>query len=142
MQYDFSPEDRRLYQFLEGSNLFLDIQNFLEYHTERIRNAFEQMLKDMENQAETDWNRKVIRELDRDQFVDVVKFTFCVMSARSILELYVKHQQNQLAILTAKIWVTEMRENPQDERHILLVDKAIEQCKNAIRQEYNKEPQS
>ena len=118
MQYDFSPEDRRLYQFLEGSNLFLDIQNFLEYHTERIRNAFEQMLKDMENQAETDWNRKVIRELDRDQFVDVVKFTFCVMSARSILELYVKHQQNQLAILTAKIWVTEMRENPQDERHI------------------------
>lgn len=139
MQYDFRPEDRRLYQFLEGSNLFLDVQNFLEYHTERIRNAFEQMLKDMENKAETDWNRKVIRELDRDQFVDAVKFTFAVMSARSIQKLYEKHHHNQFANLTAKNWVTKMRENPQDKKYIMLVDKAIEQCVKAIWQIYKAE---
>lgn len=139
MQYYFSPEDRKHNQFLEGSDLFFDVQEFIENHTERIRNAFEQMLKDMENKAETDWNRKVIRELDRDQFVDAVKFTFAVMSARSIQKLYEKHHHNQLANLTAKSWVTKMRENPQDKKYIMLVDKAIEQCVKAIWQIYEAE---
>ena len=139
MQYDFSPEDRKLYQFLEASNLFFDVQKFLENQTERIQNAFEQMLMDLKKEEKTDWNRKVIRELDRDQFVDAVKFTFAVMSARSIPKLYEKHHHNQLANLTAKTWVTKMRENPQDKKYILLIDKAIERCVKAIWQTYESE---
>lgn len=139
MQYDFSPEDRRLYQFLEGSNLFFDVQKFLENHTERIQNAFEQMLMDLKKEEKTDRNRRVIRELDRNQFVDEVKYTFCIMTAKSILELYAKHQHSPLSTLTAKSWVTKMRENPQDKKYILLIDKAIEQCVKAIWQIYESE---
>ena len=136
MQYYFSPEDRRLYQFLEGSNLFLDAQAFLENHTERIQNAFEQMLKDLKKKEKTDGNRRVIRELNRDQFVNEVKNTFCIMIAKSIFRLYTNHQHNWLSTLTAEIWVTNMRENPQDKNYILLIDKAIEQCVKAIWQIY------
>lgn len=136
MQYYFSPEDRMLYQLLEGSNLFLDAQEFLENHVERIQNAFEQMLEDLKKEEKTDSNRRVIRELDRDQFVDVVKHTFCIMIAKSIFRLYTNHQHNWRSTLTAEIWVTKMRENPKDEKYILLIDKAIEQCVKAIWQIY------
>lgn len=142
MQYDFSKEDKKYYRFLEDLGLLYYIQLFLNNHVERIQFAFEQILEKIQKKSEDDCKKQFIREFDREQFVDFVKITFCIMCAKTIMKLFIHHQQDQLSILTAQVWVKKMWNNPQDKQYVEQIDYVIGKCEDAILQAYESSPKS
>lgn len=132
MQYDFSKEDQKYYQLLEDLGLLHYIRLFLDNHVERIHSAFEQILEEIQQKPEDDRKKRFIQEFDREQFVDFVKNTFCIICAKTIMKSFIRHQQNQLSILTAQVWVKKMLNNPQDRQYVELINYTIGKCEDAV----------
>jgi hypothetical protein len=136
MLYEFKPEDQQFYQLLESLDIIPYLNIFLENHKSRIRNSFENMLDEMKNGESTERDTRFIEEMDCEQFIDVVKFTFEVMFAKDLLRSSTKCVDTKILFLAAHNLAEKMSCDVQNPIYINQIEHSITNCCNSVMLEY------
>ena len=135
MVYQFDQKDRKFYELLEGLDILPYLETFLAHHKSRIEEAFEKILDEVKCEEKGEWNHRFIQEMDCEQFSYVVKFTFCVMFSKDMVEFSKKHD-TVLSVISAHNLAEKMSKNAQDSTYVGQVEHVISNCYNSILSSY------
>ena len=127
MLYNFKPEDRQFYELLKGLDIIPHLEEFLANHKSRIKEAFENMLAEMKREEKSEWNTRFIQEMDCEQFIYVVEFTFCDM-----VRLSQRHNDTVLSALSAHSLAEKMSKDAQNTTYVEQIERVISNCCNSI----------
>jgi hypothetical protein len=132
MLYEFKQEDQQFYQLLETLDVLSYLNIFFENHKSRIKNSFEDMLEKMKKEERTERDTRFIKEMDSDQFIDVVEFTFEVMFAKDLIRLSEKYDDTKLVFLAAHNLAEKMSVDAQNSTYVKQIEHVILNCCNSV----------
>lgn len=132
MLYNFKPEDRQFYELLEALDIIPHLETFLANHKSRIKEAFENMLDEMKREEKNEWNTRFIQEMDCEQFIYVVEFTFCVIFSKDMVRLSQRHNDTVLSALSAHSLAEKMSKDSQNATYVEQIEHVISNCCNLI----------
>ncbi len=132
MLYNFKPEDRQFYELLKGLDIIPYLEEFLANHKLRIKDAFENMLAEMKREEKSEWNTRFIQEMDCEQFIYVVVFTFCVIFSKDMVRLSRRHNDTVLSALSAHSLAEKMSKDAQNATYVEQIERVISNCCNSI----------
>ena len=141
MLYNFKPEDRQFYELLEGLDIIPRLQAFLASHKSRIKEAFENMLDEMKREEKNEWNTRFIQEMDCEQFIHVVEFTFCVIFSKDMVRLSRRHNDTVLSALSAHSLAEKMSKDAKNATYVEQIERVILNCCNSILCSYRNAPE-
>lgn len=141
MLYNFKPEDRQFYELLEALDIIPHLETFLANHKLRIKEAFENMLDEIKREEKNEWNTRFIQEMDCEQFIYVVEFTFCVIFSKDMVRLSRRHNDTVLSALSAHSLAEKMSKDAQNVTYVGQIERVISNCCNSILSSYRNAPE-
>lgn len=137
MQYIFSNEDKQFYDFLEvlGISNFLDA--FLEKQKDTICKSYNSLISEMENEQKSERHTEFLKDMNCEEFVSMIDFTFKVIFAKDLVNNSKSHDSVILS-LAARNLAQKMSESPEDTIYISQLTRIISNCYNSILVNYKR----
>lgn len=136
MIYQFKPEDRVYYAFLESQGITEYFEIFFKNHRSRIETSFLSLIEKMKKE-ENEKNRQFIAEMDCNQFAIAAQFTFSVMFAKDFFRTLPNHNP-YLATLSARVFAKKMSQDPQNNEYINQLEKVLSSFCDSIYSAFKK----
>lgn len=138
MQYNFKPEDRQFYELVESFGVVPHLEAFLANHTSRMAKAFENMLDEMKREEKNEMNTRFIQEMNCEEFIYVVEFTFCVIFSKDMVRLSQKHNNPAISALSARSLAEKMSNDFENATYVQQLERILNNCCNSILTAYRK----
>ena len=90
------------------------------------------MLDEMKREEKNEWNTRFIQEMDCEQFIYVVEFTFCVIFSKDMVRLSQRHNDTVLSALSAHSLAEKMSKDSQNATYVEQIEHVISNCCNSI----------
>lgn len=136
MKYNSKPEDLQFYDRLITLEILPHLQTFLALHEEIVTKAFEDMVAKAKSEEKSEQDTRFIQELNCEEFINVVKFTFCVIFSKDMDKVAQKHNYNKLSSLAAQSMAKKMANNPYNPTYVGQLDRVVSICCNSVLSAY------
>lgn len=141
MIYNFKAEDRNYYEILDILGILPYLQLFLYQNENFIKDSLKNIIEEMKKEENSGFKSKFISEIDLDELLEVVNFTFIVIFSKDLTASMERGAEPVISILSARSLAIKMSIDTQNPSYIENLEKVIKICSTSILTSYRAEQQ-